>query len=176
MKLYIVRHGQTDYNLKGLLQGVSDINLNEEGIRQAKKLGEEFKDKNIDLIISSPLKRAIETAHYLNLNCPIFLDDRVIERKLGSYEGKPRSLYDYDKYMNYNLNSKDNGVEGLQQLLERVTKFLNYLKINYKDSKIVVVTHGAVMKVIPYYFDKIPEDGIIKSKTIDNCGYLYYEI
>lgn len=176
MKLYIVRHGQTDYNVKGLLQGLSDINLNKEGINQAQELGKKLKNKKINLIISSPLRRAMETAYYLNLDCPIFIDERIIERDLGIYEGKPRTLYDFNKYMNYHLNSNDDGVEPIQHLFERITKFLDYLKTNYEDLSIVVVTHGAVMKVIPYYFDEIKEDEIIKSKTIDNCGYLYYEI
>jgi broad specificity phosphatase PhoE len=176
MEVYFVRHGKTDYNNKKLLQGRTDIDLNEEGLKQANTLGRELQTKNIDFIISSPLRRAQETAYSLNLNCPIFLDDRLIERELGEYEGKPVNTYDFPKYNDYNLNSKEKGVEGIQQVIERITKFINELKVNYSDSKVVVVSHGALLRYVPCYFEGIPEDGMIKTNVLNNCEYLYYKI
>lgn len=66
MKFYVVRHGQTDWNAEGRIQGKTDIELNETGIEQARQLKELIKDYNIDLIISSPLKRTRKTAEIIN--------------------------------------------------------------------------------------------------------------
>ena len=66
MKIYVVRHGQTNWNVKGKIQGKSDIELNEKGIEQAKELKELIKNYDINLIISSPLKRAKQTAEIIN--------------------------------------------------------------------------------------------------------------
>lgn len=87
MKLYVIRHGQTDWNVAGKCQGMSDIELNETGIEQAKKVKEQIKKYNINLIISSPLKRAKKTAEIINeaINCPIEYDNRVIERGFGKH-------------------------------------------------------------------------------------------
>ena len=65
MKIYVVRHGQTDWNVAGKCQGRTDIELNNTGIEQAKNTKEQLKNYNIDLIICSPLKRAIKTAEIL---------------------------------------------------------------------------------------------------------------
>ena len=62
MVLYLIRHGKTTYNEKGLLQGKSDIPLNEEGQKQSLLLHNYFLDKKVDVCFSSPLKRALDTA------------------------------------------------------------------------------------------------------------------
>ena len=66
MKIYVTRHGQTDWNVQGKTQGRADIELNEVGIKQAKQTKEELKNIDIDLIICSPLKRAKKTAEIIN--------------------------------------------------------------------------------------------------------------
>ena len=65
MKIFLTRHGQTDWNVIERLQGQTDIELNDEGRQQAEETGELIKDENIDLIITSPLKRAKETAEII---------------------------------------------------------------------------------------------------------------
>ena len=66
MKLYVIRHVQTNWNLKGIIQGQKDIELNDKGINEARKAKDEFNNLKIDLIMCSPLKRAKETAKILN--------------------------------------------------------------------------------------------------------------
>ena len=90
MKLYVVRHGQTDINLNNQINSINDEDLNETGISQALKLKEYIKDIDYDLIICSPLKRARQTAEVINMerNIPIIYDERVIERDFGEFEGK----------------------------------------------------------------------------------------
>ena len=81
MKIYTVRHGQTEWNKKGLYQGKTDVPLNEEGKKQAMLVKEKLKDKKIDLIISSPLKRAKETAEIISdFKIKIITDSLIVER------------------------------------------------------------------------------------------------
>lgn len=82
MKIIVIRHGQTYWNAFGKLQGQTDIELNDVGMQQAEKTGKLIKNENIDLIITSPLKRAKKTAELINKNfkVPIIEDNRLIER------------------------------------------------------------------------------------------------
>ena len=92
MKFYIIRHGQTDWNKKGKIQGKTDIELNEEGIEQAREATKKLENCDIDVIISSPLKRARKTAEIINetKNVPIIFKEELEERGFGEFEGKIR--------------------------------------------------------------------------------------
>lgn len=89
MKIIITRHGQTDWNALGKLQGHLDIELNDMGRKQAKEMGKLIKNENIDLIITSPLKRTKKTAEIINTNFQVNIveDNRLIERNYGTMEG-----------------------------------------------------------------------------------------
>ena len=89
MKILVTRHGQTSWNVLGKIQGQTDIELNETGRIQARETGESIKNEDIDLIITSPLKRARETAEIINknFNVNIIEDRRLMERCFGEYEG-----------------------------------------------------------------------------------------
>ena len=89
MKIYLIRHGETPWNTLGRLQGRTDIELNENGIRLAKITGEKLKDVHFDLAIASPLKRAYETAGLVlgDRNIPILTDERIEEISFGEWEG-----------------------------------------------------------------------------------------
>ena len=114
MEIFVVRHGQTEWNALEKLQGQTDIELNEVGREQAQITGEQIKNENIDLIITSPLKRARETAEIINknFNAPIIEDKRLMERGYGELEGKTRierkmlkEISDeIDEFCNYNKN------------------------------------------------------------------------
>ena len=67
MKILITRHGQTNWNVLGKIQGQTDIELNENGKKQAKEISEYIRNENIELIITSPLKRAKETAEIVTI-------------------------------------------------------------------------------------------------------------
>lgn len=89
MKIFVTRHGQTKWNALRKLQGRQDVELNEIGKKQALIVGEKIKNEEIDIIITSPLKRAKETAEIINkkLNVEIVEDNRLIERCYGDFEG-----------------------------------------------------------------------------------------
>ena len=136
MKFYVVRHGQTDWNAKGRIQGKTDIELNEIGIEQAKKLKELIKDYNIDLIISSPLKRARKTAEVINeaVKCNIIFEESLKERGYGIFEGMIRKeindeLINSDILNNYQINKEYKEIETIQSLCNRVWKLLSEINL-----------------------------------------------
>ena len=120
MKIYVVRHGQTDWNVAGKCQGRTDIELNNTGIEQAKNTKGQLKKHNIDLIVCSPLKRAIKTAEIINeeTKCNIIIDERLIERGCGEVEGTTKEEWpgivdneDIDIINNYYLNWNEKDIE-----------------------------------------------------------------
>ena len=90
MSIYVIRHGKTDWNLESRIQGKTNISLNEIGINQAEEVREKLENKEIDLIISSPLDRTRQTAEIINKNMklPIKYNENLMERNFGIYEGK----------------------------------------------------------------------------------------
>lgn len=148
MKIYLVRHGQTDANYEGRMQGRGNkLALNETGVRETKRLKEKLKGKQIDLCITSPLKRTWETAVIL-VGDQVYIeqDSRLIERDLGEYEDAFRQEYDVKKYWDYALNSNDCGVERIRDILKRSKDFLEDIKEKYPNQNILIVSHGAIIR------------------------------
>lgn len=125
MKLLLTRHGQTDWNVAGKIQGVTDIELNETGVKQAQETKEKLLNQKIDVIISSPLKRARKTAEIIKgeRDIPLIIDDGLKERCFGKFEGKTREEFDFDEIWNYKLNKQYEDAESTGELFERVTRF-----------------------------------------------------
>ena len=177
MKLYVVRHGETIENANNCLVGRLNTSLTEKGINQAKQVSEYFKDKNIDLIVSSPLDRCKKTAEIISQNkIPIIYSDSLLGRDHGEFTGKPRDSIDFDEYWNYNKNIQYKKAESVRQFYDRVAKLIEELKMTYKDKNIIIVTHSGIMRVLYYYFKGIPKDGILSEITIKNCEVFEYEI
>lgn len=174
MKLYVVRHGETDYNQMGLLQGRTDIPLNENGKKQALEAQKELKDISFDLVISSPMIRAIETATLIVPLKNVLIDRRLEERGLGEYEGKSKKIYDQELYHNYFKNCTEHGVEGIQQLIHRVDSFIEELKRNYYDKTILLVTHGTWLNALLYCFEPIPTDGKLRRMELKNGKFIEF--
>ena len=101
MKIFLVRHGQCDSNVKQIYNYVNE-DLNEKGIEQAKELSKQISDVDYDIVISSPLIRAKHTAQIINVkNKDIIYDERLREREHGSLEGKSVEVTDREEYWNY---------------------------------------------------------------------------
>lgn len=146
MNIILVRHGQTDWNVKNMLQGRTDIELNCKGNEQAKEIAKELENIKIDRIYVSPLKRTIETSKQINENRNIetIIDDRLIERGFGNFEGK--SNIDIKKYWDYESNLSNNEIEPIKDLFSRVYSLLEDIYELYKDTDktILLVTHNGV--------------------------------
>lgn len=177
MLLYVVRHGETEWNIKHLVQGISDIPLTQKGENEASKLKDLVASLNIDVLISSPLERARKTAMIITDNkLPINTDDRIKERDWGMNEGMPIESVDTIDCWDVILNTNVANIERLKDFMLRVSEFIEDIKIRYKDKKVLVVTHSAVIRVIHYLLGKIPEDGDLSKINIPNLRILEYEV
>lgn len=177
MVLYVVRHGQTDKNKFGLVQGQTEADLNDVGISEAKKLQPLVKNLNIDVVISSPLRRAKDTAKIITDDkYPINTDDRLIERDWGMCEGAHIDEVDTVKCWNFFLNTDNNGIERVRDLLMRVSDFLEDIKVKYSDKNVLVVTHSAILRAIHYSLRPIPEDGDMSKLELPNLRIVEYEL
>lgn len=156
MKLYLVRHGQTDWNINWKIQGRSDICLNDTGRKQANETGEKTKNIKIDYIISSPLIRAYETAQIINKyhHVPLFIDERLIERDFGEFEGKLKSEFDFNEFWDYDLNKTYEKAEDIKSFFKRIYDCLDEINQKYNDKSIMIVAHGGVSIPVYWYYHK----------------------
>jgi broad specificity phosphatase PhoE len=171
MNLYLTRHGETDWNAQHRVMGKADIELNATGIEQAKNILNELPKFKIDMIISSPLIRARQTAEILAqpIASKIILDDRISERDFGEFEGQNRSDFDFSGFWSYKNNYSYQRAENIRDFFARVNKFLDEIKHNHKDKNILLVTHGGTSIAIHSYFKGIPADDNLLSFGIGNC-------
>ena len=177
MNLYVVRHGETIWNVEKKVQGITDIPLTENGKKEAEELQELINTLNIDIVISSPLERARETARILiDSKLPINTDDRIKERDWGMNEGALIDTVDKWDCWDVILNTKVQNIECIQDFMYRVSEFLEEIKIKHKDKNVLIVTHSAVSRVIHYLLGTIPEDGNLSRIDIPNLRIIEYKI
>lgn len=151
MELYLVRHGQTDFNLKKLIQGHKNNPLNEHGIKQAKMVAQYLKANNyyFDELLSSPLLRAYQTAEEIKreyqFKKDIILNEQFIERDFGKFEGLEVPLY-------INEISKDTFLdptyEDNKKIRDRVYQAFLNLENVYKNKKVLLVCHSHTIKAL----------------------------
>ena len=155
--LCFVRHGRTIANIQMKIQGQIDNPLSDEGRKDPVIVSEMINktDLNFDLIISSPLSRAIDTANIIKENVPslknkeIIINPLFIEREFGAAEGEPITEENYRKVMTEDFEGIEKGVDLCKRTLEGV----NYLLEKYPNKTILVVCHSHVIKSIFLQFD-----------------------
>ncbi len=160
MELYILRHGTTKWNQRHLLQGWSDIELDEHGIQLANELGEALKDIDFDLCYTSPLIRAKKTAELAlgGRDIPIIEEDRIKEMCFGSYEGTvvSRSIPNFPDWLRRAISTEmevyrtpEDG-ESPEQVIARTGSFLEEIRSNpeNENKRILVSTHGAASRAL----------------------------
>ena len=180
MRLFVIRHGCTKMNKEHLYNGQIDEDLIEEGIEEAKKVQKTIKKLNLDIIFCSPLLRTKHTCDIINVNkIPVVYDERLKERTLGYLDGKnfiEEGLTE-EQFYNYFYESNIENFEDYKALFRRVHSFINELK--KKDyENVLIVTHGAILRTIYYYFNEIPKDGNLFSnfKHSKNCEINSYDL
>ena len=153
--IYIIRHGQTDWNIEHRTQGHTDIALNKNGIEQAELITQKIANLKIDNIISSDLKRAYMTAQIINkkFNKTIEEDKRLREFCFGTLEGITRDKITQEIWDDFNQNPKKFNAESKEEIFNRIKSFINDIKSNNINKNILVVTHGGPIRMIKYYLD-----------------------
>lgn len=182
MRLHIMRHGETSWNVEWRMQGTTDIPLNEKGLAQAEEAAQRLKDVHFDAIYSSPLKRALVTAQTIaaGKGMEVFVDDRLKEMCFGTLEGttpdyqetNPNRVYFFkapEKYV-----PTENG-ESFDEVERRVLDFFEYIKsTGYED--VLVVTHGAYVRAMYRAIYHTPVSAFWEDGVLQNCETAIIEL
>lgn len=176
MRIYAVRHGQTQWNAEDRVCGSTDLPLNDVGFAQAKVLAEKAAEYGIDLILCSPLLRARQTAAVIAERCgtPIVIEPRLREQDFGEAEGKNRQDPEY-KRNKVQFSYRHPGGESPLQLIARVYAVLEEVKEKYKEKTVLLVCHGCVCRAIRSYFVSCTNDEYFAFLE-DNTGIREYEL
>lgn len=178
--IYLVRHGQDEDNINGILNGHRDKPLTELGRQQAHTTAQKLKELGIQVIYASPLLRAYETARIIAAELGIdevIADDELIERDFGVLTGKP--IDDIPKYSTkrfqgdkilYFLDGE--GTEDFPALLKRGKKVIDKVKGQHPDEHVLLVTHGDIGKMIRAAFHNWTWEEALKTPYFDNTGVL----
>ena len=137
--LLLVRHGETDWNAEGRLQGHTDRPLSDYGRRQARRLAEELEGEELEAIYSSDLARAHETAEIVGerLGLPIVLEPGLREKDWGTWEGLNAVERDRVEFVGESTEAHQ---ERMLQVLRRIAER------HPGDGRVLVVTHGGSMR------------------------------
>lgn len=160
MNLYIMRHGETDWNNQGLIQGSADIPLNDYGIELAERTRDGLAADGIvfDKIFTSPYQRAVRTAEIIaeNQTVPVIVQEKIREMSFGAYEGiKICELRTNPDYIEINKCFDDpvhyvpeGSAESYEEVFERIQSFLNdvILPLEGTCENVLIVCHGAVIR------------------------------
>lgn len=151
MRLILVRHGETDENAKEIVQGHTDTLLNEKGKEQARKVSLRLKDEKIDMIFSSDLRRARETAEEISKfhKAPVKISKELRERNYGSVELKFVREYSdiLEKSGKARYAFKPEGGESFPDVVERAKRFLEKIQ-KYEGKTVVIVSHGGFIRML----------------------------
>ena len=153
LRIYLARHGETDWNAKRRLQGGSDIPLNSKGRQQAAKLAEQLKGIHLDAVYSSTLGRSIETAKIAGGDAPLKSLAGLNERHHGKFEGKMMDGTDPATEREYRQRRGDpndelDGGESLNQFYERVRTAFEEIRSQHKSGAILIVGHAITNQMI----------------------------
>jgi len=168
---YIVRHGETDWNVKGIIQGQVDVPLNKMGESQAKLLGEKLKGMNFSIVYCSDLKRAKRTAEIIveNRGLPVQTVKDLRERYYGKYEGKHFSLLDKNEINN--VKDAKGEVEPIRSLVNRTIFFLNEKAVEHLGQNVLLVTHGGVMRHLLIHLGYGTKESL-RAGSVGNTAYV----
>ena len=176
MKLYFVRHGQTNSNAQAVNQPITgnDEPLNELGIQQASELAEQLKNEEFDIIISSPFKRAVQTAEIVNKYHGLAIDVNNTWREIQTNGyvdiNTWNDLFDFDK------NASTENTEPLTDFFKRIYEALDELVAKHRDETVLIVSHGGVHHALYAYANKLPLTGDMRISPMKNCEYRVYEL
>ena len=181
MILYVVRHGESVFNTEGRYGGIIDTPLTPKGLEQAKQLAEKLNEIVFEVIITSSLTRARQTAEIIKeiFNIPLVVSDEFRERNLGVYGGltteeimeKYPSLWERNCTRQWN-DAPTNG-ETYQQFDERAVKALLNLEKEYSTQSVLLVTHGYVSRIINRHYKNLLFDEM-HSFDLKNCEIAEY--
>ncbi len=156
----LLRHGQTDWNINFLLQGVTDIPMNQTGLEQVKLAAQAIQAKDWDVVLTSPLTRAKQTAEIIATHVgfsEVIEQELLIERSFGEAEGLSHEQW-RAKYSNLD---EIPGGESRQQLAARSQLLLDHVATEFKGKRVLAISHGALIRGLLAIAsnNELPRDG-----------------
>ncbi|MFI3237399.1 MAG: histidine phosphatase family protein [Lachnospiraceae bacterium] len=185
MKVLLVRHGETDWNVASRIQGMTDTDLNEKGIEQARELGRSLitYPGNICRIYTSPLKRARQTAdilsEYIGVSCEVL--EGIEEMNFGIFEGiswKEAKVKHEDAYAKWHRNRRYTKIpegESYQDVYERVSAAIEKITEN-ETGEVLVITHSGVIKTLLSGIYNTPFQEMATRYVTENCKIVPLEV
>lgn len=171
--IYFIRHGESEANAKGIAAGAGmDVGLSEHGRQQAERVGKELKDKGIELVVSSPLKRAAETASIIAETIgydedKIITSEQFAERHLGELTGTKKEQLD----IYFDAGTLPASVETTEAMHQRITDGLQWLR-GQEAEKIALVSHGGPGRMIRTIFRQEHHSSINELSKVGNAEIL----
>ncbi|MBU5331638.1 histidine phosphatase family protein [Anaerocolumna aminovalerica] len=171
--IYLVRHGQTDWNLFRKFNGCTDTELNNTGVEQAKLQAENMSSVSFDACFCSPQKRARQTCEIIFKGAIVF-DERLSEINCGEFEGTEETAESMKLFWQAVMNG-DKGTENFKDFIKRNSNFCNMIAKEYKSKNILIVTHAANARVINYYFTGKPKEYDFSKAVAQNGEILKFK-
>ena len=167
-EIILIRHGETDWNIEGRYQGQSDVPLNQNGILQAKDMARRLQHYHFDVIVTSDLSRAQETAEVLSETCnaPLRIDPRLREINQGEWEGmlfadiRSRYAEAFEDRLRNPLEIAPPGGETVGQVRERVLDAIREVVEQFPDGIVAIVSHGLSLAIIKVHFGNLAIDTV----------------
>ena len=183
MILYVVRHGESVTNMQKKYGGSIDTPLTEKGLEQARELTEKLAGMKFDIIVSSSLTRARQTAEIINekLNLPLIFSDEFKERNLGVYEGLTQEEI-IEKYPDLwerrctrQMDDAPTNGETIRQFDTRITNALLKLEKEYPEKNVLLVSHGFALRTINRHYKNLSFDEM-RDFSLGNCEIVKYVV
>jgi probable phosphoglycerate mutase len=180
MKAYVLMHGQTDDDAEGRITGSGDPPLNNIGKEQALAVAESLLDKGIDMILSSPQHRTMETAEIVTEKLgyeksKVTKGLKLVERAFGDFEGKLVSEVDMFVLSSWFGNAATPNGETIKELANRVIAYMNNMVKIFRTKTMLLVVPENVLKVMYWFFNGFPEPGKEHIINASNCKIYEFE-
>jgi broad specificity phosphatase PhoE len=178
MRLIITRHGETEENISGVIQGHLPGKLTDEGIIQARKLALRLKDEKIDFIYSSDLTRASDTAKEIakyHPRVPIKFVKDLREKFLGEWQGRSKKSLGFTSDTSLvNFSPKDG--ETNKEMFDRAGTFLHKILLKHRNSNVLFVAHNGINKAMIAVITKKDSESIKAMENHYNTSVSVFEI
>ncbi len=178
--IYLVRHGETEWNVKKIIQGITDVPLNKKGEAQAKELAEKLTHVKFDEVFSSDLIRAKRTAEIITLEKKLAVKTTkaLRERYYGDFEGKSYIKYNQEianllkSYSTAAINKKSvKGLETDEEMMNRLIPFLREVAVGYIGKTVLLLAHGGIMRSFLIHLGFATYE-TLPSGSIDNLAFV----
>lgn len=180
----VARHGETDWNIAGILQGWFDVPINDQGRGQAHELATALANSSFSHVYSSPLGRALETAEIIASDLqlpPPIAHEGLKERNFGAIQGIPKTeLADSNPVLLQQILKRNPACffeqgESMDTFASRVLESIVSIAARHSGQRILVITHGWVMDVITRHIRKLPRNAILNVKR-KNGEFIWLEV